>query len=65
MILSVINKLSNKPLYVMGAFAGLFLPDIDLLLLPVLFHRTIITHSVLFVLLIKPFANKNFHKDYC
>ena len=60
MVLSVINKFSYNPLFVLGAYAGLFLPDIDLLLLPILHHRSIITHSVFFVLFINKFVSKDF-----
>ena len=60
MIQSIINKFSDKPLYAFGVYAGLFLPDIDLLLLPILFHRSIVTHSILLILLIKPFMPKPF-----
>ena len=36
-----------------GVYAGLFIPDLDLLLLPILHHRSIITHSILIPLLLK------------
>ncbi len=38
---------------ILGVYAGLFAPDIDLLLLPILHHRSIITHSILIPLLLK------------
>lgn len=33
-----------------AAWLGLFIPDIDLMLLPILHHRSIITHSVILVI---------------
>lgn len=36
-----------------GVYAGLFLPDLDLLLMSILHHRSIITHSILIPLLLK------------
>lgn len=33
--------------FLLGLGAGLFLPDVDLLALPILHHRSIITHSIL------------------
>jgi membrane-bound metal-dependent hydrolase YbcI (DUF457 family) len=43
-----IKHMLAKPVpYAMGIWGGLWLPDIDLLLLPILHHRSIITHSVL------------------
>jgi len=43
-----IKHMLAKPVpYALGIWGGLWLPDIDLLLLPILHHRSIITHSVL------------------
>ena len=36
-----------------GVYLGLFLPDLDLLLLPILHHRSIITHSILIPILLR------------
>jgi hypothetical protein len=38
---------------ILGVYAGLFAPDIDLFLLPILHHRSIITHSIIIPLLLK------------
>jgi len=42
--------------YAIGAFIGLWLPDIDLILLPLLHHRSIITHSILIPWLMTRYA---------
>lgn len=42
--------------YALGAFIGLWLPDIDLVLLPLLHHRSIITHSILIPWLLVRYA---------
>ena len=55
MVLSLINKFSYKPLFVLGAYAGLFLPDIDLLLL--------ITRSKVNMTMIRHFDIKRIHID--
>jgi len=42
--------------YAFGAFIGLWLPDIDLVLLPLLHHRSILTHSILIPWLLARYA---------
>ncbi len=47
-IMEPIKHILTRPApYALGIWLGLWLPDIDLALLPILHHRSIITHSVL------------------
>ena len=41
------NKILQPSSFAVGVWLGLFLPDTDLALLPILHHRSIITHSIL------------------
>lgn len=42
--------------YAVGAFLGLWLPDVDLILLPLLHHRSILSHSILIPWLMAKYA---------
>lgn len=56
-----VSKEEQRALFLLGIYAGLFLPDIDLLLLPVLFHRSILTHSILLALVVGTFTSHSFY----
>jgi hypothetical protein len=44
---TVTHKVLPSSVFLIGLGAGLWIPDTDLILLPVLHHRSIVTHSIL------------------
>ena len=59
-IYNFFSDTNKNPLFFGGIYVGFFIPDIDLLLLSILHHRSIITHSILIVLISNRFFSKSF-----
>jgi len=57
-VLSLWKQGSEAGLLLFGCYLGLLLPDLDFLLLPILHHRSILTHSILLPFLVRDWLPK-------
>lgn len=54
------RTLTPSSAFLLGLVSGLWIPDLDLLAIPILHHRSIITHSVLIPFLLGKFGGNRF-----